>query len=80
MIFRPSLTYTFTSAAGFCLKYTKRYAISTAFLDFAAFKSFLAEIAWETEVWAAEAPSHLLHFDGERFLGPYNKASSPNSK
>ena len=32
---------------------------------------YLAEIAWETEVWVAEAPSHLIHFNGERFLGPY---------
>ncbi|MCP4547075.1 MAG: SAM-dependent methyltransferase [bacterium] len=31
------------------------------------------DIAWETEVWVAEAPSHLIHFDGERFLGPYNE-------
>lgn len=28
-------------------------------------------MAWETEVWVAEAPSHLIHFDGERFLGLY---------
>ncbi|MDR2209661.1 MAG: hypothetical protein LBE22_12045 [Azoarcus sp.] len=33
---------------------------------------YLGEIAWETEVWVADAPSHLIHFDGERFLGPYN--------
>ncbi|MCA3450792.1 MAG: restriction endonuclease [Rhodobacter sp.] len=32
---------------------------------------YLAEIAWETEVWVADAASHLIHFDGERFLGPY---------
>ncbi len=30
-----------------------------------------SEIAWETEVWVAEAPSHLIHFNGPRFLGPY---------
>ena len=34
-------------------------------------RKYLAEIAWETEVWCADAPSHLIHFDGERFLGPY---------
>ena len=33
---------------------------------------YLGEIAWETEVWVADAPSHLIHFDGTRFLGPYN--------
>ena len=32
---------------------------------------FLASISWETEVWIAEDPNHLIHFDGERFLGPY---------
>ena len=43
----------------------------TAFPDRATMKKYLAEIAWETEVWVAEAPTHLIHFDGERFLGPY---------
>jgi hypothetical protein len=33
---------------------------------------YLGDIAWETEVWCADAPSHLIHFNGERFLGPYN--------
>ena len=32
---------------------------------------FLNQISWETEVWIAEAPDHVVHFDGERFLGPY---------
>lgn len=43
----------------------------TAFLTRRALTKYLADIAWETEVWVAEAPSHLIHFDGERFLGPY---------
>ncbi len=30
-------------------------------------------ISWETEVWVVDAPSHLIHFNGERFLGPYEK-------
>lgn len=29
------------------------------------------EIAWETEVWVADAPTHIIHFNGDRFLGPY---------
>lgn len=37
----------------------------------------LAKIAWETEVWIADAPSHLIHFDGERFLGPYDPPMAP---
>jgi hypothetical protein len=32
---------------------------------------FLGQIAWETEVWVAESPSHMIPSDGERFLGPY---------
>ena len=43
----------------------------TAFLTRQALKEYLVDISWETEVWVAEAPSHLIHFNGERFLGPY---------
>jgi len=42
----------------------------TAFLDFTTFKKFLGGIAWKTEVWVAEMPSHLIHFNGDKFLGP----------
>jgi adenine-specific DNA-methyltransferase len=44
----------------------------SAFPNFATFKNFLTEIAWETEVWLAELPSHLIHFNGDRFLGPHS--------
>jgi len=44
----------------------------TAFPSRAVMARYLGDIAWETEVWIAEAPSHLIHFDGERFLGPYD--------
>ncbi len=43
----------------------------TAFLSRRAMTKYLGDIAWETEVWIAEAPSHIIHFNGERFLGPY---------
>ena len=43
----------------------------TAFPSRAVMSRYLAEIAWETEVWVADAPSHLIHFDGERYLRPY---------
>ena len=43
----------------------------TAFLDRRAMVKYLSEISWETEVWVADAPTHLIHFNGERFLGPY---------
>ncbi len=42
-----------------------------AFPNRSVMARYLADIAWETDVWVAEAPSHLIHFDGERFLGPY---------
>ncbi len=43
----------------------------TAFETRRTMSQYLAQIAWETEVWVADAPSHLIHFNGERFLGPY---------
>ncbi|HAR98075.1 MAG TPA: restriction endonuclease [Syntrophus sp. (in: bacteria)] len=43
----------------------------TAFLDRKAMLKYLNDISWETEVWIAESPTHLIHFNGERFLGPY---------
>jgi adenine-specific DNA-methyltransferase len=43
----------------------------TAFLNRAAMVKYLGDISWETEVWVADAPSHMIHFNGERFLGPY---------
>jgi hypothetical protein len=43
----------------------------TAFPSRSVMARYLAEIAWETEVWVADAPSHLIHFNGDRFLGPY---------
>ncbi len=44
----------------------------TAFPNRNIMARYVSEIAWETEVWVADAPSHLIHFNGERFLGPYN--------
>lgn len=44
----------------------------TAFLTRKAMVKYLSEISWETEVWVADAPAHLIHFNGERFLGPYS--------
>lgn len=36
-------------------------------------RKFLSVVAWETEVWCASDPTHLIHFNGIRFLGPYAK-------
>lgn len=44
----------------------------TAFPTRRAMTRYLSDIAWETEVWVAEAPEHMIHFNGSRFLGPYN--------
>jgi hypothetical protein len=46
----------------------------TAFTSRRAMRGFLTQISWETEVWVAEDPDHLIHFNGERFLGPYPDA------
>ncbi|HEY7034641.1 MAG TPA: BsuBI/PstI family type II restriction endonuclease [Thermomicrobiales bacterium] len=43
----------------------------TAFPDGRTFRRQAADIAWRTDVWIATDPEHLIHFDGERFLGPY---------
>lgn len=43
----------------------------TAFLDFKTFSKYVSQIVWESEVWIAASPDHLIHFDGKRFLGPY---------
>ena len=42
----------------------------TAFLDFKTYKRFSEELAWETEVWIAEMPDHMIHLNGDKFLGP----------
>lgn len=45
----------------------------TAFLNRQKFRQFMTDIAWETEVWIADNPDHLIHFNGDKFLGPYNE-------
>lgn len=54
------------------------FAASTAglvyvscFPDRTTMRRFLADLAWETEAWCASDPTHMIHFNGERFLGPY---------
>jgi len=43
----------------------------TAFPDKKIMAKYVSDISWETEVWVADAPGHLIHFDGDKFLGPY---------
>lgn len=42
----------------------------TAFLNIDTSKKFVKEIAWETEVWLADMPEHMIHLNGDRFMGP----------
>ena len=50
----------------------------TAFETRRTMQTFVSQIAWETEVWIAENPDHMIHFNGERFLGPYPDVTSKN--
>ncbi len=43
---------------------------ATAFLDFKTYKKFSEALAWETEVWIAEMPEHMIHLNVDKFLGP----------
>jgi len=45
----------------------------SAFPDFAEFRKHMTHIAWETEVWLCDTPDHLIHYDGDRFLGPRSR-------
>jgi hypothetical protein len=47
----------------------------TAFPDFNTFKNFAENIAYETEVWIADRPTHLIHFNGDRLLSPRSRAN-----
>jgi type II restriction enzyme len=42
----------------------------SAFPDFAEFKRHTSNLAWETEVWIIEHPDHMIHFNGDKFIGP----------
>ena len=42
----------------------------TAFMDLKTYKKFITELAWETEVWIAELPDHMIHLNGDKFMGP----------
>lgn len=50
----------------------------TAFMDFKAFNKYASQIVWESEVWIANFPDHMIHFNGDRFLGPYPPRDASN--
>lgn len=63
---RKELTRLFANASPYLI-------YVTAFPNRSIAGRYLPNIAWETEVWIADAPSHLIHLNGSRFLGPYSK-------
>lgn len=44
----------------------------TAFPNSNIFKKFISELAWETEVWLSDEPDHMIHLNGDKFIGPRN--------
>ena len=44
----------------------------TTFIDMKTFKKFAEDLAWETEVWLSEMPDHMIHLNGDKFVGPRN--------
>jgi type II restriction enzyme len=43
----------------------------SCFPDRAVMRKFLADLAWETEAWCASDPTHMIHLNGDKFLGPH---------
>lgn len=50
----------------------KKAIFITAFENTAIYRNCLEELAWETEVWIATEPDHMIHRNGSRFMGPYS--------
>ncbi|MEP7320105.1 MAG: BsuBI/PstI family type II restriction endonuclease [Panacibacter sp.] len=54
------------------LKDCKAYLIFiTTFISRTELKKWALDIAWETEVWTADHPDHVIHYNGDKFFGPY---------
>ena len=43
------------------------------FAGFEEYSRHVGQIAWDSEVWIAETPEHMIHHNGDRFLGPHRK-------
>ena len=50
----------------------KKAIFISAFMDRKSFRKFSGNIGWETEVWIATDPAHMIHFDGDKYLSPYD--------
>lgn len=48
----------------------------SAFFNKNDFRKWITKLAWETEVWLVEDPDHMIHFNGDKFLGPYKRDSN----
>lgn len=49
-------------------KCTAKQIYISAFPGISEFKRHVSDIAWETEVWIADNPGHMIHFNGPKFL------------
>ncbi len=58
---------------------TAGLVLVTTFMNRRVMAKYLDKIAWETEVWVADAPDHMIHLNGIRYLGPYNEAGRSDS-
>lgn len=47
----------------------------SCFPDRGVMRQYLTDLAWETEVWCASNPDHMIHLDGKRFMGPYDNGA-----
>ena len=70
LVYRPKEVKLGTGLNLLTLPATVNLFLLTAFPDFAEFKKHTNDIAWDTEVWIMEFPEHMIHFNGDRFLGP----------
>jgi len=50
----------------------------TAFEDTKTFIKHAQKIAWETEVWIASDPTHMIHYNGDKFLAHTNRKPQRN--
>lgn len=53
-----------------CQECKAEFIFVTAFKNLSIYKKFADQLAWETEVWIAEMPEHMIHLNGDKFLGP----------
>lgn len=49
----------------------------SCFPDRKTMRRFFADLAWETEAWIVDSPTHMIHLNGHKFLGPYNNDKQP---